>query len=162
MSALSPAETERRMQQFVQAHRLRKLPVTRQRRAVFKSVLHRDDHPSADEIYAAVRRQLPQISRMTVYRILGNFVALGLLTKTSHPGSVARFDPKTQQHHHLVCRDCGAIVDWEDARLDRLVWPDVRRLGFEIEDYHIHFRGRCAACRRPAKTSPLTSTKRSH
>ena len=50
---------------------------------------------------------LPQISRMTVHRILGTFVSLGLLSKTCHPGSSARFDPKLHQHHHLVCLDCG-------------------------------------------------------
>ena len=118
-----------------------------QRRAVFEEVLERDDHPSADQVYETVRAKLPEISRMTVYRILGNLVWLGLLTKTCHPGGVVRFDPKIHQHHHLVCLDCGRIVDWEEERLNKLAWPDVRRFGFEIRDYHIHFRGRCAACR---------------
>ena len=51
------------------------------------------------------------------------------------------------QHHHLVCLDCGDIIDLEDARLNKLPWPDVGRHGFQIEDYHINFRGRCARCR---------------
>lgn len=137
--------------QFVHAHRQRGLPVTRQRRAVFASLVEREDHPSADDVYETVRRQLPRISRMTVYRILGNFVSLGLVQKTCHPGSVARFDPKLHQHHHLVCVDCGAILDVEGQRLGKVVLPDVRRLGFEIQDYQIHFRGRCAACQRAAR-----------
>ena len=150
---MNTEERQRRLEQFAQTHRANGLPVTMQRRAVFESILERDDHPSADEVYAAVRQQLPEISRMTVYRILGNFVTLGLLIKTCHPGSVARFDPKIHQHHHLVCLDCGGVIDWEEARLNKVAWPDVRAVGFEIKDYHIHFRGRCAACRQSVKKS---------
>ncbi|MBM3858942.1 MAG: transcriptional repressor [Verrucomicrobia bacterium] len=153
-------EKQQRLAQFAQAHRENGLPVTMQRRAVFESVLEREDHPSADEVYAAVRAELPEISRMTVYRILGNLVALGLLNKICHPGSVARFDPKIYQHHHLVCLDCGGIIDLEEERLNKVAWPDVRRFGFEIADYHIHFRGRCAACRQAAKKSRKPPTKR--
>jgi len=131
-----------------------------QRRAVFAAVLERTDHPSADELYAAVRAQLPEISRMTVYRILGTFVTLGLLRKTCHPGSVARFDPKIHQHHHLVCVQCEGIIDLEEERLNQVAWPDVKQLGFEIQEYHIHFRGRCAACRQAAKKSKKPQRKR--
>jgi len=147
MVKLALAEKRRRSEQFARAHRENGLPVTMQRRAVFEAVLEREDHPSADQVFETVRAQLPEISRMTVYRILGNLVWLGLLTKTCHPGAVARFDPKIHQHHHLVCLDCGGIVDLEEERLNKVAWPDVRRFGFEIKDYHIHFRGRCGACR---------------
>ena len=140
----------------MQAHRANGLPVTIQRRVVFEAVMEREDHPTADQIYEAVREQAPQISRMTVYRILGNLVTLGLLAKTSHPSSVARFDPKTRQHHHLVCLNCGGIIDLEEERLNKIAWPDVRSFGFEIEDYHINFRGRCAACRQAVKKSKKT------
>ncbi|MCS7047724.1 MAG: transcriptional repressor [Verrucomicrobiae bacterium] len=150
MSRLTKEERKDRWAQFEQAHRVRKLPITRQRRAVFAAVLERTDHPSADDIYDSVRRELPGISRMTVYRILANFVSLGLLCKTCHPGSVARFDPKIHHHDHLVCVECGAITDIETERPARVPLPEVRRLGFEIEDYQIHFRGRCAACRQAA------------
>jgi Fur family peroxide stress response transcriptional regulator len=144
-----------RLHQFEKAHRMSGLPVTMQRRAVFETVLDRDDHPSADQVYETVHAQLPQIARMTVYRILGTFVWLGLVSKTCHPGSTARFDAKIRQHHHLVCLDCGAIIDLEEDRLNKIAWPDVRRLGFKIADYCIHFRGRCAACRQElAKLSP--------
>ena len=124
-----------------------------QRRAVFEDILGRGDHPTADQVYEAVHKRAPQISRMTVYRILGNLVWLGLIAKTCHPGSTARFDPKIHQHHHLVCLDCGGIIDLEEERLNKVAWPDVRRLGFKITDYHIHFRGQCVACRQERKES---------
>ena len=145
---MSPQERQQRIDHFFAAHRESGLPVTTQRRAVFEAILDRRDHPTAEQVYRAVRAGLPQISRMTVHRILGTFVSLGLLSKTCHPGSSARFDPKLHQHHHLVCLDCGDILDLEDARLNQLPWPDVGRHGFQIEDYHIHFRGRCARCRK--------------
>src|SRR4051812_23560350 len=101
------ADRKERMNRFFSAHRESGLPITTQRRAVFEAILERTDHPTAEQLYAVVCRTLPQISRMTVHRILGAFVALGLVAKTCHPGSAARFDPKLDQHHHLVCMDCG-------------------------------------------------------
>jgi Fur family peroxide stress response transcriptional regulator len=151
---MTPAEKQRRIARFETAHRENGLPVTVQRRAVFDAILDRRDHPTADQIFHAVHPRLPQLARMTVYRILGKLVSLGLLSKTCHPGSSARFDPKLHQHHHLVCLDCGDIIDLEDARLNRIPWPDVRRHQFQIEDYNIHFRGRCARCRQRPNTPP--------
>lgn len=147
--------TQERLDRFFAAHRQGGLPVTTQRRAVFEAILGRTDHPTAEHLYRAVRGRLPQISRMTVHRILGNFVSLGLVAKTCHPGSAARFDPKVDQHHHLVCLDCGRIMDVEDSRLNRLPWPDVNPREFQIEDYHVHFRGRCARCGRQATRAPI-------
>jgi Fur family peroxide stress response transcriptional regulator len=143
---MSPADKKQRMGRFFAAHRESGLPVTTQRRAVFEAILDRTDHPAVEQLYRAVRGQLPQISRMTVHRILGTFVSLGLVAKTCHPGSAARFDPKLRQHHHLVCLDCGRIIDVEDPRLNHIPWPRVNPRGFQIEDYHVHFWGRCAHC----------------
>ena len=138
------------MDRFFAAHRGSGLPVTSQRRAVFEAILDRTDHPTAEQLYREVRGQLPQISRMTVHRILGNFVSLGLVAKTLHAGSAARFDPKLDQHHHLVCLQCGCIMDVEDTRLNHLPWPKVNPNEFQIQDYHVHFQGCCARCLRRA------------
>ena len=107
---MSSADKQQRLDRFVAAHRESGLPVTIHRRAVFEAILDRQDHPTAEQVCRAVRQGLPQISRMTVHRILGTFVSLGLVAKTCHPGFAARFDPKIHQHHHLVCLDCGAIT----------------------------------------------------
>jgi len=148
---MSPADKQKRMNYFFAAHRENGLPVTTQRRAVFEVILDRTDHPTAEQLYREVRRQLPQISRMTVHRILGTFVSLGLVARTCHPGSAARFDPELGQHHHLVCLDCDRIIDVEDPRLNRLPWPEVNPHEFQIQDYLIHFRGRCARCRQNSR-----------
>jgi Fur family peroxide stress response transcriptional regulator len=150
---MSMAEKKQRMDRFFAAHREGGWPVTTQRRAVFEAILDRRDHPTAEQLYREVCGQLPQISRMTVHRILGTFVSLGLVAKTCHQGSAARFDPRLGQHHHLVCLDCGSIIDVEDRRLNRLPCPDVDPSGFEIQGYSIHFRGRCARCRKNSRAT---------
>ena len=143
---MNAPDAQQRLDQFFNAHRQAGLPITTQRRAVFEAILRRTDHPTADQLYQAVRDTLPHISRMTVHRILGTFVSLGLIAKTCHPGSAARFDPVLRQHHHLVCLECGRIIDVEDSRLDHLPWPKVSPSEFQIEGYHVYFRGRCARC----------------
>jgi Fur family peroxide stress response transcriptional regulator len=154
---MNTAEKQQRMERFFAAHRDGGLPVTSQRRAVFEAILGRGDHPTAEQLYREIRRRLPQISRMTVHRILGNFASLGLVIRTCHPGSVARFDPRVDRHHHLVCLDCGRILDVEDPRLNALPLPQVGPEKFEIRDYHVHFRGVCARCRRPGRRTPSLS-----
>jgi Fur family transcriptional regulator, peroxide stress response regulator len=144
--------TQNRIAQFERLCRGRGLPVTTQRRTIFETILDREDHPTADQIHDQVRGRIHTISRTTVYRILDTLVELGLITKICHHGSAARFDPKIHQHHHLVCLHCDSIVDLEEQRLNEVMWPDVRGRGFEITDYHIHFRGICAACREKRDT----------
>jgi Fur family peroxide stress response transcriptional regulator len=155
---MKPDEKQQRVDRFFAAHREGGLPVTTQRRAVFEAILGRTDHPTAEQLYRAVRGQLPQISRMTVHRILGNFVSLGLVARTCHPGSAARFDPRLARHHHLICLGCGRIIDVEDSRLNHLPWPEVKPHEFEIQDYHVHFRGLCARCRQ--KPRALRKTRK--
>ena len=130
------------------ACRAKGLPVTVQRRAIFELLAGRTDHPTADQVWEAARVRLPGVSRTTVYRVLATFVRLGLVVKTPHPGSAARFDPRADRHHHLVCTECDRVVDVESKRLDAVTLPDAAALGFEIDDFSIHIRGVCAACRR--------------
>lgn len=163
---MSAEDKRERMERFFAAHRESGLPVTTQRRAVFEAISDRTDHPTAEQLFRTVRRKLPQISRMTVHRILGTFASLGLVAKTCHPGSAARFDPKLRQHHHLVCLNCGRIIDVEDPRLNDIPWPKVNPKEFQIEDYNVHFRGHCADCSekpraRRHRTAPLPGPTRS-
>ena len=101
----------------------------------------RQDHPTADQVYNAVRGRLPGVSRTTVYRVLDTLVRMGVINRISHPGAAARFDAKVHQHHHLVCLQCGKIIDLEDQRLNELALPTVATQGYRIDEFHIHFRG---------------------
>lgn len=145
---MKPAEIADRLQQFEALCRERGLPLTVQRRDILKTILERDDHPSADQVYESVKKHIPGLSRTTVYRVLDTLVELGAIRRLHHPGSSARFDGKTDRHHHLVCRRCGCIIDIETESLEGLRVPVGERQGFEIEDYSVHFIGLCQKCRR--------------
>jgi len=137
-----------RLVEFEQLCRDRNLSLTIQRRAVFVA-LHRDlDHPTADEVLEAVQQQLPNISRTTVYRILDEFVQLGLIIKIFQPRGAARYDVYTEEHDHLACLRCDRIIDVK-ASSPHLVAPaDAGENGFEVKEAHVFFYGICGDCRR--------------
>jgi Fur family peroxide stress response transcriptional regulator len=131
------------------------LPLTVQRQVILEALAERDDHPTADQIFEAVRDRLPSLSRTTVYRVLDTLVRVGLAAKTCHPGTSVRFDPRTNRHHHLICQLCERVIDLQSPALDALSMPKTRLEGFEISDYSIYFRGLCRECRsRQGDASP--------
>ena len=126
--------------------RRRGLAVTVQRRTVFEVLSGRRDHPTADQVYDAVRGRLPGLSRTTVYRVLETLVDAGFARKVHHTAGVARFYPMTGRHHHLACDACGRLVDLDDAVVPPLRIPESSRTGFQIKDYSVSFTGLCPAC----------------
>jgi Fur family peroxide stress response transcriptional regulator len=156
------------MQQFEAACRAHGLPVTVQRRRIFEALLDRTDHPTPDQVYAAVKDVLPGVSRTTVYRVLDTLVGLGVLARVCSPSAAMRVDPCTARHHHLLCERCDRLFDLDEAAVPhRIRPPDVRRHGFAIQDYSIYFTGVCADCQvqtaaaRPAR-SPRSRQARKH
>lgn len=142
-------ETKRR--EFESVCREHGLALTIQRRAILDALASRTDHPTVDQIYDDIRDKLKGVSRTTVYRVLETFVSIGIAKKVSNPDSTARFDADTKRHHHLVCNNCGKVMDLYDHTLDNLV-PVVDQLTeFEITDYSITFTGLCSECGEPDK-----------
>lgn len=141
----------RRLQEFEDLCRRQGLPLTVQRRVILEAVLAREDHPSAERVFNAIQGRLPGVSRTTVYRVLETLVRVGVINRICHPGNAARFDPKIHQHHHLVCLHCDRILDLEDESLNALKLPAIDTAGYEISEFHIHFRGACPACLRKLK-----------
>jgi Fe2+ or Zn2+ uptake regulation protein len=123
------------------------LRCTVQRRVVLEAALNIDNHPTADQIYDLVLDRIPDISRTTVYRNLESLVRLGLITKACHPGRVARYDRRTELHHHLICLQCENVTDISDAGLDALQIPSTSSIGFEVHDFRVQLRGICSQCR---------------
>ncbi len=122
------------------------IPYTIQRQTVFEAVLQRDDHPTADQVYEAVTKSLPNVSRTTVYRVLDLLVEFELVGRLNHPGNAIRFDGKVHRHHHLVCRLCQRVFDLEHAPFDTLKMPNVKQQGFEVEDFSVQMMGLCSEC----------------
>src|SRR4051812_49784803 len=120
--------------------------VTPQRLAIARTVRELDRHTTAETVFARVSEQMPGVSLPTVYATLDLLEELGLLRRVPTEAGTAVFDPRTEDHHHLVCRRCGDIMD-VDAPVDRAgVLAAARRQGFAPDDAQVVIRGVCATC----------------
>jgi Fur family peroxide stress response transcriptional regulator len=144
---VNESEIERRLGEFERLCREEGLPLTVQRRDILRTVLEREDHPTADQIHEAVKGRIPGLSRTTVYRTLETLCDLGMLRRLHHPGATVRFDGKITRHHHLVCRVCHKVIDIDSKKFDDLQLPYRQRQGFVVEDFTVHFHGVCRECR---------------
>ena len=122
------------------------LQVTAQRLAVMQAVAHRP-HSSADELYAEARSELGAISRQAVYDVLGALTDKGLLRRIQPSGSSARYENRVaDNHHHLVCRMCDAVVDVDCAVGTTPCLTAADDLGYEIDEAEVVYRGVCPDC----------------
>ncbi len=119
--------------------------MTRQRRIILEELQADDSHPTADQLYLAVRDKLPRISLATVYRNLDLLVREGWIQRLEFGGTQMRFDGNPSEHHHLRCLSCGEVRDGRGSipALDR----ERSRSGYEITGYHLEFTGYCARCK---------------
>ncbi|MFN2239618.1 MAG: Fur family transcriptional regulator [Thermoanaerobaculia bacterium] len=116
-----------------------------QRVAVAEYVLRTTEHPSADQVRAAVQENFPVISRATVYNTLHLFVEKGLLRELHLAPESVLFDPNIDRHHHFIDEATGRIYDvpWNQVEVS-----NAKPLpGFEIHDYQVVMRGRRRAKR---------------
>ena len=128
-----------------EALRSRGIPLTHQRLAIYDRLKRSKEHPSAEEIYRALKPRHPALSLATVYKTLQTFESLGLIRLVNRPHTQARYDAITDRHHHLICGACGRIEDLFDPRLDALPAPGPTG-GFVVTDHSVHFRGLCGKC----------------
>ena len=131
-----------------QADRLRQrgIQVTAQRLAVWRAVAGQP-HITADAVSEAVRAEIGAISLQSVYDALGILVAEGLIRRIQPSGSPARFEDRVgDNHHHLICRVCGRVVDVDCAvgAAPCLTAGDNR--GYEIDEAEVAYWGRCPDC----------------
>jgi Fe2+ or Zn2+ uptake regulation protein len=140
-------EKKRRLEMFEGMCREAGVPFTHQRRVILEAVLDSDEHPSANQVFEKVKAVSPAISRATVHRNLETMSGMGVITKTCHPGGVARYDARTDLHHHLICMRCSSVVDIDDDNLSSLEIPDTSAFGFEVSDFRVQLRGVCRSCR---------------
>jgi len=122
------------------------LRLTRQRAIILEELKRTRTHPTADEVYATVRRRLPRISLGTVYRNLEVLSRLGLVRRLTLGGSPRRYDGTVEDHCHIRCVDCGRVEDVELAASQDEVGALVAYSPFEIIGHHIEFTGICPEC----------------
>jgi Fur family peroxide stress response transcriptional regulator len=118
---------------------------TRQLEVIWQAVKGDASHPTADQIFLKVRRQLPSISLGTVYRNLQKLVGEGKLQVLTL-GRVQHFDPLVRSHQHFICEQCAQVYDLLlDSRETRLLsrLPDE---GFTVTSHQLALFGRCKKC----------------
>jgi Fur family ferric uptake transcriptional regulator len=122
------------------------LRVTRPRLAVL-SAAHAHPHADTDTIVGVVRDELGQVSTQAVYDVLRALTAAGLLRRIQPAGSVARYEARVgDNHHHLVCRGCGVIVDVDCAVGDAPCLHASDTHGFTIDEAEVVYHGLCPDC----------------
>ncbi|WP_427384154.1 Fur family transcriptional regulator [Janibacter sp. G56] len=134
------------------------LRVTRPRMAVLEAV-HAHPHADADTIARTARQALGTVSTQAVYDVLAALTAARLIRRIEPAGSPARFEARVaDNHHHVVCRECGDIADVDCALGEApcLTASDAR--GFVIDEAEVTYWGRCPDC---ATTTPIHLTNQS-
>jgi Fe2+ or Zn2+ uptake regulation protein len=133
-------------QDFEQLLRGADLRVTRPRLAVLDAV-HTHPHADTDSLIGAVRRDLPAVSHQAVYDVLRALTTAGLVRRIQPLGSVARYEARVgDNHHHVVCRSCGAIADVDCAVGEAPCLTATDDHGFTIDEAEVIYWGLCSSC----------------
>ena len=122
------------------------LRVTRPRVAVLSAV-HDHPHADTDSIIGVVRGDLGGVSHQAVYDVLRALTETGLVRRIEPPGSVARYEARVgDNHHHVVCRSCGAIADVDCAVGSPPCLDASDDHGFAIDEAEVIYWGACPDC----------------
>ena len=132
--------------------------MTAPRRMILDVLSQTREHLSAEEVHDRVRRSQPSCGLTTVYRTLEMLSKMGVLAKHSFGDGRSRFEleqahsPK-RHHHHLVCKKCKRVVDFDETELEGIRFPRKveeglsRKYRFKVEEHEIFFMGLCSRCR---------------
>jgi Fe2+ or Zn2+ uptake regulation protein len=120
--------------------------VTPQRLMVARVLSDLDRHVTAEVVFDEVSRRMPGVSLPTVYATLELLEGIGLIHRVVSERGAVIYDPRTDAHHHLVCRRCGAIVDVDAPVEAGALLSAARSAGFAPDHAQVVVRGLCAGC----------------
>lgn len=125
--------------------------LTPQRRCIVETLMNaKGKHMSSEEIYDEVKQSCPEIGLATVYRTLQMLDKIGFTTKLNLDDGCVRYelsiDRNAHNHHHLVCKQCGKIIEVEEDLLDILEDKIENSYNFKIDDHDVKFYGICSDC----------------
>ncbi len=136
-----PQETEI-FREFLKSEKNR---ITPERFEVMDSAIDYDGHFGADDLYILMKNQNCRVSRATVYKTLELLVQCHLISKRNFGDNLTRYESnlKKQRHDHLICMDCGRIVEFTNPAVKELPEKICNELGFDIESYSFNIFARC-------------------
>jgi Fur family transcriptional regulator, ferric uptake regulator len=128
--------------------------MTTQRRVVFEILTEKEDeHLSPEEIYDLIKDIYPEMGLATIYRTLQLFEEIGLVYKLNFDDGCYRYeilspnDKEVHQHHHLICKKCGKIIEVKEDLMNSLEEIIEKQYNFEIKNHMVKFTGICSQCR---------------
>lgn len=147
MANTSPKQIERLKEQL----KLKGYKLTPQRRAVVNMVIeNKGSHLTAEELYDLVKKDCPEIGLATVYRTIQLLEEIGLLSKLNLDDGCNRYElideDEIHQHHHLICRKCGKVIEVEEDLLEVIEKTVESKYNFMIENHSLKFIGICEDC----------------
>ncbi len=125
--------------------------LTAQRRAIVDAVFSTSEHFTAEQLLAWARQRDRSVSRATVYRTLPFLIGTGLLREIDLGKDRKCYDPNYAghpNHSHIVCQDCGRVIEFEDEDMLRLGETISARLGFKVVAWRLQITGACELARR--------------
>ena len=134
--------------------------VTAARRLLVAALFAGPDHRSAEELAAAVQQVAPEVSLSTIYRNLEELERLGIVVHAHLGHGPAVFHLAPISHGHLVCTECGAVVEAPEDLFRGLAEATAERFGFVVDAHHFAVPGRCARCAAGAGADPGAAAPR--
>jgi Fur family peroxide stress response transcriptional regulator len=119
---------------------------TNQREAILRLLRGTRSHPTADNIYDEVRKEIPNISKGTVYRNLKVLQELGQIRELNLNGTISRFEITQSDHYHFRCQRCGRVLDLDEPIHEELDREVADGTGLKIWCHQLEFRGLCQNC----------------
>ncbi len=125
-----------------------RLKNTSQRMIILKAFLRQTSHLSTEEFYLQLRKKHPGIGYATVHRTLKLFAECGIASERNFGDGQTRFEVSDNEEHHdhLVCTDCGRIIEFENQQIEQLQVAVAREHRFKIKDHRLEIYGLCKAC----------------
>lgn len=153
---------EERLERIKKKLQSQNYKLTPQREVTLRVMLENQvDHLSAEDVFMLVKERFPDIGLATVYRTLDLLCDLNILHKVNFGDGVARYeirDEKKRHHHHLVCVECGCVVEMEDNWLGPLEEKIEQEYGFQILDQRLIIQGKCGPCQSVQQETPSGAT----
>src|SRR4026209_2302765 len=136
----------------IQKHGMKR---TSQRDLILEVFLRTEDHLSNEDLYRLVKQEDPTVGQTTVYRTLKILTEAGLAREVRFGDGRTHYEHnyKHQHHDHMICSECGKIIEFYSAELEALQDKMAARHGFEITQHHLRMIGVCADCQRAQQHS---------
>lgn len=112
-----------------------------QRIRIYEYLTNNRNHPTVDKVYTDLIKEMPTLSKTTIYNTFSLFVEKKVITRITIEENETRYDSNTTFHGHFKCEVCGKVYDFDYAQLKEDVLRD-----FEIKERHIYLKGKCKKC----------------